>query len=503
MFAIINFLQSLVNTYKTWWLSLYYEAPHHILVETSLALFIIWLLFIRRTVDPDKSKDKKGLTEKEIEWLIDTWQPEPLVPMLSNRAKDINDSLMIIESINGNYAMIRGKNIPVLNLASFDFLGLGQLTAVKEVSQKALEFYGCGSCGPRGFYGTIDMHLKFESEIAKFMNTQEAISYSDSAAAVSSTIAAFAKRGDLLLVDEACCEPIRTGLLLSRGTVQTFRHNDMTHLHAMLESIASDDIRLKRDSLQQRRFIVVEGLYRNTGDLCPLRELVELKEKFYYRLILDESLSFGVIGSTGRGVTEYFGVDINDVEILNISMDTTLASVGGLCVGSREVVDHQRLSGTGYCYSASAPPFFSAAALLTLAELERSPERLATLQHNTKLFVDGLHAVPNMSLASGDLSERTPVLHLRLKEPKSWETEEAMIRKLVKDCVDAGVGVVCVNFASCESPWKALTVSKSGTYPMPECIRPSLRVCVTASLTERQIQDAVTVITKCAADVIN
>ena len=208
---------------------------------------------------------------------------------------------------------------------------------------------------------------------------QEAISYSDGASAVSSAIPAFAKKGDLLLVDEACCEPILTGLNLSRGTVQSFRHNDMAHLQEIMQSIHDDDKRLRRDSTQQRRFVVVEGLYRNTGDICPLPEILNLKEKFHYRLIMDESLSVGSIGQTGRGVTEYYGLPITAVEIVLVAMDTALASVGGVCVGSREIVDHQRLSGAGYCFSAASPPFLSACASEALKKLEAQPQMLEDL----------------------------------------------------------------------------------------------------------------------------
>ena len=112
------------------------------------------------------------------------------------------------------------------------------------------------------------------------MGTQEAISYSDGASALSSAIPAFSKKGDLLLVDEAVNEPILTGLNLSRSTVQFFKHNDVANLRAILESIAKDDVKKRRDASQQRRFIVIEGLYRNTGDICPLPEILALKEEF-------------------------------------------------------------------------------------------------------------------------------------------------------------------------------------------------------------------------------
>ncbi|CAN0300399.1 unnamed protein product, partial [Ectocarpus sp. 4 AP-2014] len=97
--------------------------------------------------------------------------------------------------------------------------------------------YGCGSCGPRGFYGTIDVHTKGVEE------------------------------------------NVQTGINLSRSTVRTFKHNDMDDLERVLKEVAAEDKKVKRNVLDQRRFIVVEGLYRNYGDLCPLPRLLALKAK--------------------------------------------------------------------------------------------------------------------------------------------------------------------------------------------------------------------------------
>jgi serine palmitoyltransferase len=270
------------------------------------------------------------------------------------------------------------------------------------------------------------------------------------------------------------------GLNLSRGTVQYFKHNDMADLEAILQSIADDDVRLKRDVTQQRRFIVVEGLYRNTGDICNLPNVLALKERFRYRLILDESLSFGTMGATGRGLTEHFGIKLSDIEILTVAMDTALGSVGGLCLGSREVVDHQRLSGAGYCFSASAPPFLSAAACMSLTLLQEDPGMLTALRNNSALLHKGLSAVKGMRLLSADV---TPVMHLVLDPAlQSWEQETAVIIQIANNCIQRGVG---------------LTSSKhsiaSGGKNLPQ---PSLRICASVNLKPKEIAHAISEIKK-------
>lgn len=425
-----------------------------------------------------------------------------------------------IESVNGLRVKIKGTENPVINLATFDFLGLGSELSVKEVAQKALEKYGCGSCGPRGFYGSIDQHIMFETAIAKYMGTDEAILYSDGSSAISSSIAAYSKKGDLLIVDEACSEPILTGANLSRSKVIYYKHNDMKDLESVLESIAAEDKRLRIDTKQQRRFIVSEGINKNTGQICNLPELLRLKKKFFYRLVIDETLSFGTLGTTGRGSTEFYGINVLDIDILIISLETSLASVGGVCVGTRDIIDHQRLSGAGYCFSASAPPFLSAAAIHTLHLMETNPKFLIELYNNSKLFHSslrvleskGLYVMSHVLSRNATLHQRVPVIspsiltsgvtfsqeneiypspiiHLvfnsNLKLAVS-EQEERLIHFASK-CLELGVG---------------LSVSRFAMLHNPSCL-PSARICVSALLTANDINDIVNILSLALEDTNN
>jgi serine palmitoyltransferase len=310
--------------------------------------------------------------------------------------------------------MVRGVKESVINSASFDFFNISRDPSIHEVVVDALNHYGVGSCGPRGFYGTIDQHLILEQDVADFMGTQEAICYSDGSSTIASAIPAFAKKGDLLLVDEACAEPIISGANLSRSTVRYFRHNDMADLRRLLQAIADEDVKLKRDSLQQRRFIIVEGIYRNTGDICPLDQVMKLRDEFFYRVILDESLSFGVLGARGRGITEHFNIPPMEVDVVTFTLDTVLSSVGGMCVGSHEIVDHQRLSGAGYCYSASSAPFLCAAAIQALKIVKSNCSSFQDqLRENIRYLRQELaHKVPGLKLISTD---ETPILHLAIR----------------------------------------------------------------------------------------
>lgn len=281
-----------------------------------------------------------------------------------------------------------------------------------------------------------------------------------------------------------------------------------------MSSIAADDKRLKRDSTQQRRFIIVEGLFKETGNLCPLPQIMALKEEFFYRVILDESLSFGCIGATGKGVTEHFNVPIKNIEMVIISMGNALASVGGVSLGTREVVDHQRLSGPGYCFSASAPPVFSACALASLAVLQDKSvggKLLESLVKNSKVFYDELSGIPGIRVVTEDPEETnsvTPIIHLALDESNEavaasvaglsgealWDAEETIVSEIVNDCVQSGVGVT---LSIIQSDWIEDFV-KSGS-----SMKPSFRVCVSAKLLQKDIKNAAKVIRESSARILN
>ena len=207
--------------------------------------------------------------------------------------------------------------------------------------------------------------------MSSYLGTEGAILYSDGASAATSTVAAFAKRGDLLIVDEGVSESLLVGVTLSRANVRYFRHNDVKDLKRVLEKVRLQDLQYKRKSTDQRRFLIVEGLYRNWGTIAPLKEIVKLKEEYHYRLIVDDSHAIGTLGKNGRGSLEHAGLKpMVHAEIITFSLENALGSVGGMTVGSEEVVDHQRLSGAGYCFSASAPPFLSKVCLASVRRLE-------------------------------------------------------------------------------------------------------------------------------------
>lgn len=243
---ISNLIVRLPYMYKDWWWNLVTKDPVHVAVETTLLASVVYMVIISRNKDYRSSQRRERLSTKEQEELLEEWKEgrADLAPakIMGGRRP------MVVHAFHGRTMDVQfddededdattkdatkkpskeALRTTVLNMATNDFLAMSANAEVKEASKLALSKYGCGSCGPRGFYGTIDVHLQLEQAMAEFTGTQGAIMYSDGASTVTSTLAAFAKRGDLLVVDDGVYEPIVTGVTLSRANVEWFRHNDM------------------------------------------------------------------------------------------------------------------------------------------------------------------------------------------------------------------------------------------------------------------------------------
>ncbi|KAI1730025.1 aminotransferase class I and II domain-containing protein [Ditylenchus destructor] len=177
----------------------------HYALETILVVTVITLFMMRRHRQINKRKRKvPELTEQEKDEIIDAWVPEPLVPETTQE-----------EHQSGNQRF--------------------------EVAKKTIFKYGVGSCGPRGFYGTVDVHLDLEKDLAQYMGCEEAVLYSYGFATISSAIPAYAKRGDIIYADKGVNFAVQKGLQASRSRIEWFEHNDMDDLERLLEEQAEQD----------------------------------------------------------------------------------------------------------------------------------------------------------------------------------------------------------------------------------------------------------------------
>jgi len=184
------------------------------------------------------------------------------------------------------------------------------------------------------------------------------------------------------------------------------------------------------------------------------------------------------------------GVKISDVEIVILAMDTCLGSVGGVCCGSREIVDHQRLSGAGYCFSAAGPPFLSAAATQALLELENDKgAKLKDLRKAAALMAVGLKKIKGIEVITS-LPSDSPIMHFKIDSALQLtrDQEEHLVTQISRRCIELGTGITTCKFSLVHNELNCQ-------------MHPSLRVCVTANLSAKQIEKATADIEKAINDI--
>jgi len=476
-----------ILSYSLWmaktvdYLESYLQVPfYHLVVELLLVLWIVRLL-TRKSYNPKESKLE--LTKEEEDRLINDWQPEPLIPDTST-LPDYTKQLKVIDGKPSYRINIDGNDC--LNLCTMNLLGFVGSPKVEKIAIDTLKKYGVGTCGPRGFYGTIDVHLNLEKKIANFLDVEDAILYSYGFSTISSAIPAYSKRTDVIFCDKGVNFAIQTGIVASRSKIYWFNHNDMEDLEKKLKEQQEKDKKNPKKAVVTRRFLVVEGIYTNYGDIVPLPKLVELKNEFKVRLFIDETMSFGVLGNHGKGVTEHYGIPLSEVDLIAVSLEASLGSVGGFCAGSSFVVDHQRLSGQGYCFSASLPPLLSVAAETGIKLMEEDIGMFKNLQDNSKFMREELKGMSPFLVKGADIS---PIIHLRLNNSYDHLTrdeEETLLQKFVDKCIEAGVG---------------LTVSRYLNDLELHIPKASIRVTVNVNLTQEDMKSSSTTMKEIASHV--
>ncbi|KAL5279633.1 SPTLC1 family protein [Megaselia abdita] len=446
--------------------SILLNTPTYVLViEFILTASVLCMIFVR-SGPRDNSGRKRKLTKEEEEEAIKNYTPEDLIEELGYEL-----SSKTVTGRVGKHITIDGKKC--LNVATHNYLGLLEDQTILEKAMVSLKKYGVGSCGPRGFYGTLDVHLDLEDKLAKFMGAEEAVVYSYGFSTMASAIPAYSKRNDVIFADEKVNFAIQKGLQASRSTVYFYKHNNM----ADLERLLLEKIPLHKKNPKHRRFLVAEGIYMNTGEMCPLPELVAIRKKYQLRLFLDEGISFGTIGKTGRGLTELLNVDPLEIDLICGSLEWAVPSVGGFCVGSHFIIEHQRLSGLGYCFSASLPPLLTQAAITALDTFEEHPEMFSELVEVSKKVHKELASLPKFKLSGDKLS---PVKHLFLEDQQKTVEEKILIlEQIVEKCLSNSLAIVDAKYL----------LDKEQANP-----EPSLRITVNRKLTDDDVKNCVNVL---------
>lgn len=293
----------------------------------------------------------------------------------------------LTELRGGSRAIVRGREM--LMFASYGYLGLLGHPRINSAAKAAIERYGTGTHGVRVLAGTLDLHIELEATIARFKHADDAICYSSGYVTNLTAVSTLVGRHDAVICDKLNHASIVDGCLLSGADYYRFRHNDMDDLERVLKKIGPDVAKL----------VVVDAVFSMDGDIIDLPNVARLCRQYGAWLMVDEAHSLGVIGETGRGIEEHFGLgDVIDVKMGTLSK--TIPSVGGYLAGQKELIHYFRHASRANIFSAALPPAQVAAARAAIEVILDEPERIQVLRRNAAYFVRCLKSLGFDTMAS-------------------------------------------------------------------------------------------------------
>jgi 8-amino-7-oxononanoate synthase len=275
----------------------------------------------------------------------------------------------------GATSMIDGR--PVVNFASYDYLGLNGHPEITEAVAKAVVDYGSSVSASRITAGERRVHRDLEQALARNYETEDCIAFVSGHAGAVSSIATLLGPKDLILHDALIHNCIVVGAQLAGCTRRLFPHNDLDALEAIL---AADRHRF------ERVLIVSEGLFSMDGDGPDLERLIAIKTDFAAWLMIDDAHGLGVLGARGRGIFEHQSVAPQGVDLWLGTLSKTLVSCGGYVAGCAAVVDLLKHQAPGFVYSVGMPATSAVAATVALDLMAREPGRVCDLQRQSQRF---------------------------------------------------------------------------------------------------------------------
>jgi 8-amino-7-oxononanoate synthase len=290
-------------------------------------------------------------------WAVQLYEPELLATA---------DARTVI-----NYG---GKPRPVINLCSYNYLGLANHPEVLAAAHEALRTHGMGACGSPMLSGMTDLHRELERRVAKFLRREDAMLFNSGFGGALGTISGLLRKTDVALLDNRSHLSLRDGAVLSRCRTEKFEHNDPASLDAALSRHKG-----------RRQLVIVEGIYSMDGDFGNLKELIAVAESHGASVFIDEAHSMLACGEHGRGAAEKFGVE-DRVPLLYGTFSKAFGALGGFVAGSKETLQYLRFYAHPYVYSCALPPVVIAAILKALELGTTQPELRTQLWENADYF---------------------------------------------------------------------------------------------------------------------
>ena len=277
-----------------------------------------------------------------------------------------------------------------INFATYDYLDINTHPKITQAVTEAATLYGTSAGASRLVGGERPPHRQLERALADFYQVEDCIVYVSGHATNVSTLGFLFGKRDAIFLDGLAHNSLLQGARLSGATRITYTHNDCEALEKLLAE--------KRDDFRHA-IIVTEGLFSMDGNIPDLPRLIELKKRYNCMLLVDEAHTLGILGATGRGIREYFGIDPKDVDMWMSTLSKTLCGCGGFICASHELVEFLKYGSPGFVYSVGMPPIIACACSTALDLLQKEPERVHKLQHISQYF---LQYAKSRGLDTGD-----------------------------------------------------------------------------------------------------
>jgi 8-amino-7-oxononanoate synthase len=291
--------------------------------------------------------------------------------------KHLRRRLMVVDSYDGPRITVNGRS--VLLLCSNDYLGMANHPALCKAACEAMKRYGFGAGASRLVSGSSEVHHELERRLARFKGTEAAVVFNSGYAANTGVIQSIAGEGDVVLSDCMNHASIVDGCRLCKADVHVYRHNDLNHVEEIL----------KKSSTARRKLIVTDGVFSMDGDIAPLPGLVLLSEKYGAIVMVDDAHATGVLGKSGKGTVEHFGL-AGRVHIHMGTLGKALGAFGAFVAGNRDLIEFLINRARSFIYSTALPPSVCAASIAALDVVETEPMRRENLWKNRERFVAGL-----------------------------------------------------------------------------------------------------------------
>ncbi|MBU1948167.1 MAG: aminotransferase class I/II-fold pyridoxal phosphate-dependent enzyme, partial [Candidatus Eisenbacteria bacterium] len=286
-----------------------------------------------------------------------------------------------LQASDGTEVTIKGKKL--IMLGSNNYLGLTHDPRIIEQAEAVARVYGTGCTGSRFLNGNLDLHEKLERELADFVGMEAALVFSTGFQTNQGILTTIVGRDDTAILDKLDHASIVDGVRLSEGESIRFRHNDVADMESALR---------KAEARDGGKMVVVDGVFSMEGDLANLPELIPVAKRYGAAFMVDEAHSVGMLGPTGAGAAEHFGMT-DQVDIIMATFSKSFGSLGGFAAGKAGVISYIKHHARSLIFSASMPPYAVATVRAALEIIKNEPERREKMWRNAKRLIDGLKSL--------------------------------------------------------------------------------------------------------------